>query len=104
MPPHKSATGSRALRARALVIIEEFRMTLFHDNLPPMRANPAPGGLSREGRRPMAEGRGPICQVEEVEGAIRSDVNDCPAGDLPVDQFAAPFWLLGCRFHNASLQ
>jgi hypothetical protein len=51
----------------------------------------------------MAEGRGPICQVEEVEGAIRSDVNDCPAGDLPVDQFAAPFWLLGCRFHNASL-
>jgi hypothetical protein len=56
---------SRATRAS--VIIEEFRTTLFHENLPPMRANPAAGSLSREGR-------GPICQVEEVEGAIR----DCP--------------------------
>jgi hypothetical protein len=26
-----------------------------------------------------ADGRGPICQVEEVEGAICSDVNDVPA-------------------------
>src|ERR1700748_1595566 len=33
-----AARGSRALRARALVIIEEFRTTLFHENLPPMRA------------------------------------------------------------------
>jgi hypothetical protein len=54
---------SRATRAS--VIIEEFRTTLFHENLPPMRANPAAGSLSREGR-------GPICQVEEVEGAIRT--------------------------------
>ena len=50
-----AARGSRALRARALVIIEEFRTTLFHENLPPMRANPAAGSLSREGRRPRAD-------------------------------------------------
>jgi hypothetical protein len=53
--------------------------------------------LPLEAFHAKADGRGPICQVEEVEGAIRSDVNDCPAGDLPVDHFAAPFWLLGCR-------
>src|ERR1700742_2333138 len=46
-------------------------------------------------RRPMAEDRS--ARWKKVEGAICSDVNDVPAGDLPVAQFAAPFWLLGYR-------
>jgi hypothetical protein len=46
---------SLARYARALVIIEEFRTTLFHENPPPMRANPAVEAFSREGRWPKAD-------------------------------------------------